>query len=198
MQCRCRTIRRRAYISKSVNEEDGLFIYGSYNKPPRGIFLLKVDSSGSISESEPANKQFFKPVKKISKYCLSPLQVEDQVIYYKNDSRYIMVLENGFTITTHAAAGGKLTPDPDTGKCTYKKGASVSFKAEAHAGYMMADFVKDGESVRKSGYGPADNEEGCDFYNLLDNHMVKAVFMLKIAKKPSEIIGLSMFGYTVR
>ncbi len=87
-----------------------VYLYFTYNAKPGGIYMLE-DAPGQTSGKA---VELFRPASDQQEYCISTICVDrDGVLYYKNDSNYLMALE------TNGAYLDNVTITADTGKVTW-------------------------------------------------------------------------------
>ena len=152
-------------LSTAKESEDGLYIYGSYNREPAGIFVAKATKDGKLS----GMMKLFTPPKDMRQYNMTGIVMDNGMIYYRNDSGYLMALEPGYTLWTRAGKGGTVTKG-----LSAKKGSSHTFYIKAKKGYKRAKVTVDGKSKGAiSKY---------TFKNVTAPHELKAMF-IKIPAK---------------
>ncbi|MBQ1352460.1 MAG: hypothetical protein IIY39_00665 [Firmicutes bacterium] len=152
-------------LSTAKESGEGLYLYGSYNKEPGGIFAAKADAEGRLS----GMIELFTPPKDLRQFNMTGILMEDGRIYYRNDSGYLMALEPGYTLWTQATAGGTVTAG-----LSAEAGSSHTFYIKAKSGYKCVDVTVDGTSKGvKTKY---------TFSNVSAPHELKAAF-IKIPAK---------------
>ena len=157
-------------VSTAKEDEEGLFIYGSYNKEPAGLFAVNVAVTGEFKSS----KILFTPPSSMKQYNMTPIILDGSEIYYRNDSGNIMALESGYTLWTQAGSGGKTSAG-----LSAKEGSTYTFKVTANKGYKCADIIVDGvSSAGAASY---------TFRNVKSPHELKAVFIQKSAPVISSV-----------
>lgn len=112
-----------AYENQDFNGDgkaDGrVYLYFTYNAKPGGIYML-TDEPGQTSGKP---KELFRPVLAQQEYCISPICVDrDGILYYKNDSCYLMALE------TNGAYLDSVSAEADTGRVSWEKAFQRSEK----------------------------------------------------------------------
>ena len=125
-------------LSTAKESESGLYIYGSYNKEPGGIFAAKATADGQLS----GMIDLFRPPTDLKQYNMTGIVMDDGMIYYRNDSGYLMALETGYTLWTQAGKGGTVTKS-----LAAEKGSSHTFYITATKGYKRAKVTVDGKPV---------------------------------------------------
>lgn len=85
-------VQSSALLSSAYAETTGkVYVYVTYNYLPGGIYVIE-DSAG---QTEPKGYHLFVPTGNLSQYCICSLVCDsDGTIYYKNDSCYLMAIEN--------------------------------------------------------------------------------------------------------
>lgn len=79
-------------LSHAQEEKEGyVYVYTTYNNNPGGITVIK-DQAG---QTEPIVEELFTPDAPMKQYCITSLICDEAgTLYYKNDSAYIMAVEN--------------------------------------------------------------------------------------------------------
>ena len=147
-------------LSNAKESEEGLYIYGTYNKVPGGIFAAKATAAGKLSDMI----QLFTPPEDLRQYNMTGIVMDGGRIYYRNDSGYLMALEPGYTIWTQAASGGTVTKG-----LSAEAGSTHTFAITPNQGYKCVDVIVDGAAKG----GKADYT----FENVSAPHEMKAMFM---------------------
>lgn len=85
-------VQSSAMLSTAYEEKTGkIYIYVTYNCTPGGIYVFE-DSAG---QTEAKGYHLYVPTGSYAQYCLcSPVCDADGTIYFKNDSCYLMAIEN--------------------------------------------------------------------------------------------------------
>ena len=152
-------------ISTVRESQEGMYIYGSYNAKPGGIFAAKATTNGKLS----GMIKLFTPPKDLRQYNMTSIVMDKGMIYYRNDSGYLMALEPGYTLWTQAGKGGAVTKG-----LAAEKGSSYTFYITAKKGYKRAKVTVDGKSMGAiSKY---------TFKNVTAPHELKALFIQIPAK----------------
>lgn len=100
-------------ISTAYVEKDGYnYVYFTYNMTPGGIVLLK-DKKG---QKDAISEEIFTPTGEMAQYCIcSVIASADGVIYYKNDSGYMMALHSNKAYLENVnVTGGNAVMDKGT------------------------------------------------------------------------------------
>ncbi|HUM55731.1 MAG TPA: hypothetical protein PLC13_01070 [Bacillota bacterium] len=165
---------------QNQNESGELYLYTTLNNMTGGIYLLKItDNSGTKEIEENNSGNLFVPDTQKQQYCISPLTADSEGnIYYKNDSGNIMVVSEGYTITSSATSGGSITKTSGV-----IEGGNKDFEIAPAPGYISADIKVDGISQ-----GPASRYT---FTNVTAKHSIKAVFIPAVTYGPAKIINIS-------
>lgn len=153
-------------VSNAKEKEEGLYIYGSYNKEPAGLFAARAKVTGEFESMI----GLFTPPASMRQYNMTPITLDGGRIYYRNDSGNIMALESGYTLWTEAESGGTI----DAG-LPAKAGSTHRFNITAKDGYKCADIIVDGKSSPGAG--------SYTFENVSAPHEIKAVFIQEKAPK---------------
>jgi len=87
----------------STGNEGKVCVYATYNTRPGGIYYVELSSDCSTVSNKGTT---FVPSH--SQYCISPITVDDStgILYYKNDSGYIMAVKGGLGKTKLATTAG--------------------------------------------------------------------------------------------
>ena len=109
-------------ISTAYMEKDGYnYVYFTYNMTPGGIVLLK-DKKG---QKEAISEEIFTPTGEMAQYCIcSVIASVDGVLYYKNDSGYMMALHTNKAYLENVNVTG--------GNAVMDKGAAFSGSVTEH------------------------------------------------------------------
>ncbi len=111
-------VQSSALLTTAYEESGYVYVYITYNNIPGGIFELKVKKSDQTDDDGAAivklsSVELFVPEDDMAQYCLcSPICDENGVIYYKNDSGYLMAIRR------KASTGGVTT---NTGDNSYSE-----------------------------------------------------------------------------
>lgn len=124
-------------LSNAKEGESGLYFYGSYNKEPGGIFAAKASADGELS----GMIKLFTPPTDLKQYNMTGIVLDEGMIYYRNDSGYLMALEPGYTLWTQATKGGSVTKS-----LVAEAGSSHTFTITVSKGYKRAKVTVDGVS----------------------------------------------------
>lgn len=108
-------------LSTAYEAETGkVYIYITYNMQPGGIMVIE-DSAG---QTEPVYRDLFLPQAPYANYCICSLICDSEgTLYYKNDSCYLMAVENNPAyLTALSVSGGnaRMTEDFSGAQLTYE------------------------------------------------------------------------------
>lgn len=144
-----------------LSQENGTpVLYGAYNYTPGGICLVK-DNGDSFSSAV----KCFLPDSGMRDYAISSVTCDKEgVLYYTNDSGYIMAVSAACRITSSASKGGTITASKIVGSGA----ASSTFYLTASKYYYISSVYADGKNMGiRTSY---------TFRKITGNHTIKANF----------------------
>ncbi|MEA4922488.1 MAG: PQQ-binding-like beta-propeller repeat protein [Eubacteriaceae bacterium] len=159
-------------LSTAYEAQDKLMLYATYNNRPGGLYAMEFGTDGKLKD----RGNLFVPDTSMQSYCISPVVVDttydDGTLYYKNDSNYLMAVDDNYKISTSGSAGINITATGDV-----ESGGQYTVNISAKSGYKLVDVLIDNVSAgAKSTY---------TFSNVKAHHSIKGIALPTTMTKPA-------------